>query len=202
MPPPESKGGYVIQLNKLEPPCSRPWPRTSSESIRTNPRIFSAVMVKKITPFPHSELWGCEPGGGKGSSMGRKPTWSLTEERIQDGRFLMILFRNLVQPQLMRFTPHSLIGHRLRARCSFGPREHNNESITPHSCFKELLTPCCGGYCLVLQSYLTLCNSLELLRRRQMHEEMMSMLTGPFELLHGGATERRKRKSKEVIVIT
>lgn len=111
MPPPESKGGYVIQLNKLEPPCSRSWPRTSSESIRTNPRIFSAVMVKKITPFPHSELWGCEPGRGKGFSMGRKPTWSLTEERIQEGKFLMILFRNLVQPQLMKFTPHSLIGH-------------------------------------------------------------------------------------------
>ena len=109
-PPPESKGGYVIQLNQLGPPCSQPWPRTLSESIRTNPRMFSAMMVKKISPSPHLELWGCEPGGGKGSSMGglssSKPTWSLTEERIQEGRFLMIFrFRNLVQPQLMRFTP-------------------------------------------------------------------------------------------------
>jgi len=33
-------------------------------------------------------------------------------------------------------------------------------------------------------------------------KKMKSMLTGSFELLHGGATERRKRKSKEVIVIT
>lgn len=108
MPPPESKGGYVIQLNQLEPPCSQPWPRTLSDSIRTNPRMFSAMMVKKISP---SHTWSCgavslgvvrAPPRGLSSS---KPTWSLTEDRIQEGRFLMILFRNLVQPQLMRFTP-------------------------------------------------------------------------------------------------
>ena len=107
LPPPESKGGCMIQLNRLERPYSQSWPRTSSESIRTNPRMFSAMMVKKIHPFPYLELSGSEPGGGKGPppTMGRKPTWSLTEERIQEERFLMILFRNLVQPQLMRFSP-------------------------------------------------------------------------------------------------
>ena len=65
LPPPESKGGCMIQLNRLERPYSQSWPRTSSESIRTNPRMFSAMMVKKIHPFPYLELSGSEPGGGK-----------------------------------------------------------------------------------------------------------------------------------------
>lgn len=100
-PPPESKGGHEIQPGQLEPqsPWSQPlvqeWPKTSWEPIKTNPGMFSATMVKKILPFPHLELWGCEPGGGKGL-MRREPAWSHTEERIQGGGFLMIVFRNLV----------------------------------------------------------------------------------------------------------
>lgn len=35
-----------------------------------------------------------------------------------------------------------------------------------------------------------------------MHEKMMPILTASLELLHEGATERRKGNSKEVIVIT
>lgn len=40
-------------------------------------------MVKKIAPFPHSELWGCEPGRGRASLLGESPP-APTEERIQE----------------------------------------------------------------------------------------------------------------------
>lgn len=176
MPPPESKGGYVIQLNQLEPPCSQPWPRTLSDSIRTNPRMFSAMMVKKISP---SHTWSCgavslgvvrappREGLAPLSPLGASQRTEFKKEDFwwyYSGTWSSHNWWDLHLLSLVHSSIHqTCTGHLVCARCSSGPREHNSESITPYPYFKELLTPCGGG---VVQSssriwlFATLYNSL------------------------------------------